>query len=83
MKLEEFIKEQTDRLVDKYKAGFEANGSRMSERDELFFRNGIANGISIASLALANVKGEDIITVPSENQNTNNNCQCRSVNIFE
>ena len=69
--IEEFIKEQTDRWVDKYKAGFAAKGSCMSERDELFFRNGIASGISIASLTLANIKGEDIITVPSDSLNTN------------
>ena len=81
MTTEEFIKEQTNRLVDKYKAGFEANGSHMSERDELFFRNGVANGISIASLALANIKGDDIIAVPSESSNSNDLAQARSINL--
>ena len=71
MTTEEFIKAQTDKVVDNFKIGFIANGSHMSERDELFFRTGIANGISLASLVLSNIKADAILTSPSELSNIN------------
>lgn len=63
MSNEEFIKEKTEELVNKYKNGFKLQGVDMGERDELFFRNGIASGIQIASLALLNIKCNDILKV--------------------
>ena len=63
MNINEFIKEKTEEMVDKYKAGFLKNGSPMTERDETFFRNGIANGLMIAGLSLVNTDCKDILEV--------------------
>ena len=60
MDFKDLIKEKTDVMVESYKAKFSAIGQPMTERDELFFRNGIANGISIAGLALVSTDISDI-----------------------
>lgn len=71
---EEFVKKEIEEIVTKYKNGFMLSGSKMSERDELFLRNGIATGIQIAGLTLNNIDCTDILKVkPSELTNQNNN----------
>jgi triosephosphate isomerase len=63
MSINEFIKEKTEEMVEKYKAGFLKGGSPITERDETFFRNGIANGLMIAGLSLVNADYNDILEV--------------------
>ena len=67
MSVESIIEERVNEVIAKYKAGFRLNGSPMSERDETFFRNGIANGIVIAGLGLTNTNCDAILN-PNKNE---------------
>ena len=61
MSVEEFVKAKTEEMVQMYKDKFASTGSPMSERDEIFFRNGIATGIQVSSLSLLQIDCKGIL----------------------
>jgi len=67
MSIEEIIEARVEEIIEKYRNGFQLNGNAMSERDEVFLRNGIANGIVIAGLALTNTNCDNILN-PNKNK---------------
>ena len=52
-RMEKIIKEETDKIVEKYKQGFTDQGMNFDNLMETILRQGIAYGITIASIALA------------------------------
>ena len=52
--MENVIKEETDKMVEKYRAAYANAGGNFDGLLETIFRQGISYGISIASMALAN-----------------------------
>lgn len=64
--MEKVIKEETDKIVEKYKERFAKEGGNFSGVLEYIFRSGISYGIYIASMALAKAP-VDVTIVDQEN----------------
>lgn len=55
MSVEEVIKQETEKTVNKYKSSLLVNNYKMTSMEEALFRTGISYGISIASIALSSL----------------------------
>ena len=64
--MEKVIKEETDKMVEKYKQAYANAGGQFEGLLETIFRQGISYGISIASIALAKLP-VDVTIVDQEN----------------
>ena len=56
--MEKIIKEETDKIVEKYKQGYASSGIEFNSVMEMLLRQGIAYGVTFASMALANVPSD-------------------------
>lgn len=65
--MEATIKNETDKIVEKYKKGFAEKGGDFNLLLETIFRQGISYGITIASIALSSLP-VDITIVDQENK---------------
>ena len=65
--MEEIIKIETDKVVNKYKKRFAEEGGQFNGFLETVLRSGIAYGVSIASMALAQAP-IDVTFVDQENK---------------
>lgn len=66
-KMEETIKNETDKIVEQFKKRFEAEGIPFEGMTEVTFRSGIQNGICVAALALLSAP-VDVCIVDQENK---------------
>lgn len=62
MSMEEVIKYETNKRFNDLKEGAKAKGLILGEMEELYFKMGVAYGISIAGIALVNVDGNKLIS---------------------
>lgn len=65
--MEATIKNETDKIVDKYKKRFAEEGGQFGGLLEIIFRQGISYGISIASMALSSAP-VDVTIVDQESK---------------
>lgn len=61
MSFEEVVKYQTDKRINEYKERAKAKGLILSELDETYFRMGVAYGLAIAGMGLANFDGAILV----------------------
>ena len=67
MSIEDIIKTNTDNIVNQIREKCKENNVEFSRKDELIFRTGIANGITIACSSIVNAPLESII-IGDENE---------------
>lgn len=53
MSVEEYIKQKTDEMVNKFKQDCAAKGVVMNEENETYLRMGMSYGITLASMTLS------------------------------
>lgn len=61
MTMEEVIKYETEKRFNDLKIRAQAQGLIVGEKEELYFKTGVAYGISIAGLALVNVDSQKLL----------------------
>lgn len=61
MNTEEIIKNKTDEYINNLKEDYMKKGLFITERDEMYLRIGIAQGICISGLALVNIESDKLI----------------------
>lgn len=59
--IEEIIKNKTEEHVNELKEKLRQNGTTLSNMDEMYFRMGIAYGITIAGLGLVNIESNKLV----------------------
>lgn len=61
MSAEEIIKNESEKIVAKTKEKMAQEGGTMTEKEEIYFRMGIAYGVIISGLALTNIDANELV----------------------
>lgn len=58
MSIEEYIKQKTDEMMNKFKSDCAKRGLVMTEENERYMRAGMSYGITLSSMALSQLPGD-------------------------
>ena len=61
MSAEEIIKNESEKIVAKTKEKMAQEGGTMTEKEEIYFRMGIAYGVIVSGLALTNIDANELV----------------------
>ena len=66
--IDEIVSNLVDEIVDSIKQQWSERGFPMSEMNEIFFRAGMLQGLSLSSVLLTKISAEAILDIRDENE---------------